>query len=72
VAAVVVRDKEHVNVAGIFQRCSSALERSHIPDLLQVVDELPKTSTEKVQTRFLAQALDSSSPYVFSRQQASA
>ncbi|MDQ6949768.1 MAG: AMP-binding protein, partial [Actinomycetota bacterium] len=72
VAAVVVRDKEHVNVAGIFQRCSSALERSHVPDLLQVVDELPKTSTEKVQTRFLAQALDPSSPYVFSRQQVSA
>jgi hypothetical protein len=38
----------------------------------QVVDELPKTSTEKVQTRFLVQALDPSAPYVFSRQQVSA
>jgi crotonobetaine/carnitine-CoA ligase len=67
VAAVVVRDKEHLDASGLFRRCSKALERSHVPDYLQVVDELPKTSTEKVQTRFLAQALDPSSPYVFSQ-----
>ncbi len=43
------------------------LERSHIPDYIQVVDELSKTASEKVQTRFLAAALDASTPGVYLR-----
>jgi crotonobetaine/carnitine-CoA ligase len=68
VAAVVVRDKERFEARALFERCVRELERSHIPDYIQIVDELPKTASEKVQTRFLAEALDRASPYVFTRQ----
>ncbi len=67
VAAVVVRDKERFNVRALFERCLRELERSHVPDYIQLVDELPKTASEKVQTRFLAETLDPASRSVFSR-----
>lgn len=69
VAAVVVRDKEHVDVPSLWERCQRQLERSHIPDFIQVVDELPKTASEKVQTRFLVEKLDPSDRFVFTREQ---
>jgi acyl-CoA synthetase (AMP-forming)/AMP-acid ligase II len=68
VAAVVVRDKEHVNVRSLWERCQRQLERSHVPDFIQVVDELPKTASEKVQARFLAEKLDPSDRYVFTHE----
>jgi acyl-coenzyme A synthetase/AMP-(fatty) acid ligase len=68
VAAIVVRDKEHVNVRSLWERCQRQLERSHVPDFIQVVDELPKTASEKVQARFLAEKLDPSDRYVFPRE----
>ena len=58
VAAVVVRDPDVFDAAALFSRCESRLERSHIPDLIQVVDDLPRTASEKVQSRFLAAALE--------------
>ena len=50
----------------------SRLDRTQVPDYIQVVDELPKTATEKVQTRLLAQAFDPSAHYVFSREKLTA
>jgi crotonobetaine/carnitine-CoA ligase len=67
VVAVVVRDRERFDVGGLFARCSEELERSHQPDYIQVVDELPKTASEKVQTRYLAAELDPSSADVYVR-----
>jgi acyl-CoA synthetase (AMP-forming)/AMP-acid ligase II len=67
VAAVVVRDKEHVDVPSLWERCQRQLERSHVPDFIQVVDELPKTASEKVQARFLVERLDPSDRFVFAR-----
>jgi len=67
VVAVVVRQPETFDAAGLFDHCARVLERSHIPDYVQVVDELPKTASEKVQTRFLAARLDVSHPGVFVR-----
>lgn len=72
VAAVVVRDSERLDVAGVFARCAVRLERTHVPDYLQVVDELPKTATEKVQTRLLVESFDRSSPRVHARDEAMA
>jgi crotonobetaine/carnitine-CoA ligase len=40
---------------------------AHLPDYIQVVAELPKTASEKVQTRFLAASLNPSSPGVYVR-----
>jgi acyl-CoA synthetase (AMP-forming)/AMP-acid ligase II len=67
VVAVVVGHPGEFDAASLFERCSRVLERSHVPDYIQVVDELPKTASEKVQTRFLAAALDASGPGVYMR-----
>jgi len=70
VAAVVVRDPEHLDVAGLFGRCARRLDRTHLPDYLQVVDELPKTATQKVQTRVLVERFDRSAEGVYPRERA--
>ncbi len=70
VAAVVVRDPAQLDVAALFARCAARLERTHVPDYLQIVDELPKTATEKVQTRVLVETFDPSSPRVHARDRA--
>jgi acyl-coenzyme A synthetase/AMP-(fatty) acid ligase len=67
VVAVVVRQPDAFDARSLFERCQRVLERSHVPDYIQVVDELPKTASEKVQTRFLAAALDTSAPSVHIR-----
>ena len=67
VVAVVVRQPEAFDAASLFEHCARVLERSHVPDYVQVVEELPKTASEKVQTRFLAANLDLSRPGVFVR-----
>ena len=51
----------------MFARCATRLERSHVPDFLQVVDDLPRTASEKVQVRFLIEQFDESAGNVFSR-----
>jgi carnitine-CoA ligase len=64
---VVPRDRETFAPEAVFTRCATRLERSHVPDFLQVVDDLPRTASEKVQVRFLVQQLDESAGNVFSR-----
>jgi crotonobetaine/carnitine-CoA ligase len=54
----------------LFTRCAERLERAHMPDYLQVVDELPKTATQKVQARLLTESFDPSSPRVHARDKA--
>jgi len=70
VAAVVAADPARVDATALFARCAARLERPYVPDFIQVLDELPKTATEKVQTRLLVQSFDPSSPRVFARDQA--
>ncbi len=59
VAACVVRDRAGFDVRGLFAHCTRNLERSHVPDYVQVMNALPKTPSEKVQTRFLIEAFQS-------------
>lgn len=68
VAAVVVRDKEGFDVKALFERSVRQLERSHVPDVIQIVDDLPRTASEKVQARFLQEDLEAGGPNVFPRQ----
>jgi len=51
VAAIVVSDG--FDAASAFDLCRKDLEANFIPSYLQVVDEIPKTASEKPQTRFL-------------------
>jgi crotonobetaine/carnitine-CoA ligase len=67
VAAVVPRDRASFDVTGLFARCALRLEFSHVPDFIQVVDDLPRTASEKVQARFLAAKLQDSAGRAFAR-----
>jgi len=67
VAAVVPRDPATFDADALFARCTSRLELSHVPDFIQVVEDLPRTASEKVQARFLAAKLQESQAHAFVR-----
>ena len=54
--AIVVTDRDSLDVAGVFAACREGLESNFVPSYLQVVDEIPKTASEKPQERFLLEA----------------
>ena len=51
VAAIVTNDK--FTSESVYELCRQELEANFIPSYLQVVDEIPKTASEKPQERFL-------------------
>jgi len=53
VAAVVPVDKATFDPGSVFASCRKGLEANCVPSYLQVVDEIPKTASEKPQERFL-------------------
>ncbi len=53
VAAIVLRDAVNPDPASIFSYCRKELEPNFVPSYLQVVEEIPKTASEKPQQRFL-------------------
>ncbi|KOS57627.1 AMP-binding protein [Rhodococcus rhodochrous] len=67
VAAVVPMDAATIDVADLFTLAEEKLENSHIPDFIWIVDELPRTASEKVQTRLLVEAFDESDKSVLGR-----
>ena len=44
------------DAAAVFAWCREKLESNFVPSYLQVVDEIPKTASEKPQERFLLEA----------------
>jgi acyl-coenzyme A synthetase/AMP-(fatty) acid ligase len=65
VVAVVPRDQATFRPEELLERCVEHLEPSHVPDVVQIVDELPKTPTQKVQERFLEALLDATDASVY-------
>jgi crotonobetaine/carnitine-CoA ligase len=57
VVAAVVVDRAAFDPAAVFAGCRRRLEANFIPSYLQVLDEIPKTASEKPQDRFLIEAL---------------
>lgn len=55
VAAVVPVNGASFNAVSIFAACREKLEANCVPSYLQVVDEIPKTASEKPQERLLAE-----------------
>jgi len=53
VAAIVPSDSASFSPDVVFKACRAALEGNFVPSYLQVVDEIPKTASEKPQERFL-------------------
>jgi len=58
VAAVVPNAGRHVDAATIFAACRTQLAANFVPAYLQVVDEIPKTISEKPQERLLLERFD--------------
>lgn len=57
VVAAVVVDRAKFDAASVFAFCREKLEANFVPSYLQVLDEIPKTASEKPQERFLIEAL---------------
>ncbi|MBT4522987.1 MAG: AMP-binding protein, partial [Halieaceae bacterium] len=56
VAAIVAQPNEDLDPRSVFAACRIGLEANFVPTYLQVVDEIPKTASEKPQERFLLDA----------------
>jgi len=56
IGAVVPADRSTFDAAAVFQACREKLDRNSVPDFIQVLDEIPKTASEKPQERFLVEA----------------
>jgi len=67
VAAVVAADRTKFDPAAVFAACAAGLEPNFVPSYLQVVDEIPKTASEKPQERFLLDRFASDAPGVYAR-----
>ena len=65
VAAVVATDRDRFDPAEVFASCRQGLEPNFVPSYLQVVDEIPKTASEKPQERFLLERFAPDAPDVF-------
>jgi crotonobetaine/carnitine-CoA ligase len=57
VVAAMVVDRADFDPDAIYAVCRRSFEANFIPSFLQVVDEIPKTASEKPQDRFLVEAL---------------
>ncbi|MCB1683332.1 MAG: AMP-binding protein, partial [Pseudomonadales bacterium] len=58
VAAVVAVAGETIEPRALLAHCRAGLEANFVPSYLQIVDEIPKTASEKPQERFLRERFD--------------
>ena len=65
VAAVVPRAGTRIDPEILFAACRRGLEPNFVPSWLQVVDEIPKTPSEKPQERFLLESFRPDAPGVY-------
>lgn len=66
VAAIVLEKGVQFDPAALFSLCRQKLEANFIPSYLQVVDEIPKTASEKPLERFLLEAFSPNAANVYS------
>ncbi len=65
VAVVVPAPGRTIDPPSVFAVCREGLEANFVPSYLQVVEEIPKTASEKPQERFLREALLDGAPGVY-------
>ncbi|MGB0211609.1 AMP-binding protein [Algiphilus sp.] len=58
VAAIVPAPGVRVDPAALFAHCRATLEPNFVPTYIQVMDEIPKTASEKPQERFCVEAFE--------------
>jgi crotonobetaine/carnitine-CoA ligase len=56
IGAVVPLDRATFEAEGLYRALREKLDNSSVPDYIQVVEEIPKTASEKPQERFLIEA----------------
>ncbi len=59
IGAVVPADRATFDANAVFRACREKLDRNSVPDFIQVLDEIPKTASEKPQERFLVETFKS-------------
>ncbi|MHB9099119.1 MAG: AMP-binding protein [Syntrophales bacterium] len=64
VAAVTPFEDKTIDPASIFTACFKGLEANSVPTYLQVVEDIPKTISEKAMDRLLKEAFDPKAPNV--------
>ena len=57
VAAVVPKDRDSFEPQALLAHCRASLESNFVPSYIQVLDEIPKTASEKPQDRFLVELM---------------
>jgi crotonobetaine/carnitine-CoA ligase len=67
VAAIALRDAEAFDPAALFAHCRKGLEPNFVPSHLQVVDEIPKTASEKPKESLLLDRFAPDAPGVHGR-----
>ncbi len=67
VAAIVAQPDATLDPASVFATCIEGLEGNFVPSYLQVVDQIPKTASEKPQERFLIERFAPDADGVYSR-----
>jgi crotonobetaine/carnitine-CoA ligase len=67
VAAIVPVDRATFDPAAVFAACVKGLESNFVPSYLQIVEEIPKTASEKPQERFLLDRFAPDAPNVHRR-----
>jgi len=67
VAAIVTGSRAPFDETEVFQLCRQKLEANFVPSFLQVVDEIPKTASEKPQERFLLDVFKIDADNVYAR-----
>lgn len=70
VAAIVPAAGVGFDADSVFAACRKGLEPNFVPSYLQVVDEIPKTASEKPQERFLIERFAPDGPGIFTQTQA--
>jgi crotonobetaine/carnitine-CoA ligase len=68
VAAIVSTNPNDFDTALLYEKCREHLDANSVPSYIQIVDEIPKTASEKPQERFLIELFDIQSERVFSYQ----
>ncbi len=69
VAAIVPADRAKLDLASVYQKCRRELESNFVPSYIQVLDEIPKTISEKPQERFLIELFEKDKKSVFTEEQ---
>jgi crotonobetaine/carnitine-CoA ligase len=69
VAAIVPMSRSDLDLASIYKKCREELESNFVPSYLQILDEIPKTISEKPQERFLIELFESDKADVYTEEQ---